>query len=218
MDPITGLVAGMLALGWLFWAILGVIIIAAIVSVESERFVITTPVVVVGVALLVWLSGQPVGPVFAWLRDNLGTVLFYAAVYLAVGVLYGVARYALFLRRIRDRFTAWTRDRKILAGAITQSQANEFKNLAGLKNFPIKISDSRKRILFWMVYWPLSMPWTVINEPVKRFFDFAYYRVAGMLQRLSDRMFSDVTIVNDPPKEPKETDDRPRNSWAVDRP
>ncbi len=192
------ILAALGALGLWFWALAAVVILAAIISVENEKFTVTTPVVVVGIAALIWLSKFDV---FGWARHNLGTIATAVAIYLAVGVVYGVIRYMFYVHKIADRLAEFANDYGYNVAALTKSQASSFANREGLRNFPLKVADSKGRITFWMIYWPFSAPWTLINEPVTRFFNFAYGRIAGLLQGVANRAFRNVTIVEDEPKE-----------------
>jgi hypothetical protein len=195
------ILAALAALGLWFWALAGVIILAAIVSVENEKFTVTTPIVVIGIAALIWLSGA--SNVLGWARENIATIIAGVAIYLVVGVIYGVIRYMFYVHKIADRLTDWAKDYGYNVSALTKSQAASFAARERLANFPLKVSDSKSRIIFWGIYWPFSMPWTLINEPVKRFFNFAYGRMAGFMQIVADRAFRSVKIVDDPTPEPK---------------
>lgn len=186
--------------GLWFWLLATAVIIAAIISVENEKFVVTTPIVVAGVAGLVYLSHVDV---IGWVTANLGTVATAFGAYLVAGVVYGVIRYIFFVHKIADRLAEWANQYGYNPKQLTRQQARDFASYAGVRQFPIKVADSKKRITFWMIYWPFSAPWTLVNEPVKRFFNFAYGRVAGLLQGISDRVFSDVEIVDDPQPETK---------------
>lgn len=184
-----------------FWLVAAVVFLIAVVSVENEKFSVTTPVVVLGIAGLIWLSGAR--GVFDWVRDNIGTIALATLVYLVVGVVYGFIRYVFYVHKIADKFSDWSHSRGYTGKSVTQSQAYEFARHARINSFPLKVADSKSRIIFWCIYWPFSAPWTLINEPVKRFFNFAYRRMAGTLQGVSDRAFKHVEIVADPVKESK---------------
>jgi hypothetical protein len=184
------------ALGLWFWALAAVVILAAVISVENEKFTVTTPVVVVGIAALIWLSKFDV---FGWARHNMGTIAIAIAVYLSVGVLYGVVRYMFYVHKVADKLDTYAHRYGYNTKALTKKQASDFALNAGLRNFPMKVADSKGRITFWMIYWPFSAPWTLINEPVTRFFNFAYGRIAGLLQGIANRAFRGVTIVEDEP-------------------
>ncbi len=195
------ILAALGALGLWFWALAAVVILAAVISVENEKFTVTTPVVVVGIAALIWLSKFDV---FGWARHNMGTIVTAVAIYLAVGVVYGVIRYMFYVHKIADKLATYAHDHGYNIAALTKSQAATFASYTGVRNFPLKVADSKGRITFWMIYWPFSAPWTLINEPVTRFFNFAYGRVAGLLQGIANRAFRNVTIVEDEPKPERE--------------
>ena len=48
----------------------------------------------------------------------------------------------------------------------------------------------KARILTWMTYWPFSFIWTMLNDPIKRLMKAIYYKIAGFLTRISDRIFA----------------------------
>lgn len=60
---------------------------------------------------------------------------------------------------------------------------------AGLKTVPPSVLDEKPRIMAWMAWWPLSLVWTIMDDPVRRLFQEIYRRIAGHLQAVSDRAF-----------------------------
>jgi hypothetical protein len=60
--------------------------------------------------------------------------------------------------------------------------------------------QNKKRIITWMVYWPFSMVWTVLDEPWR----LIYEAMARLFQRISDRVWRDLD--NDIKTEPDEED------------
>jgi hypothetical protein len=49
-------------------------------------------------------------------------------------------------------------------------------------------SDYKGKIIAWMCWWPLSMIGTLLNDPVRKFFNLAYLRLSGYYQRMANRM------------------------------
>jgi hypothetical protein len=63
---------------------------------------------------------------------------------------------------------------------------------AGIRgSIPPTAAENRARIVAWMTFWPASMTWTLINDPVRRFFAAAYDAIVGLLQGISNRAFRD---------------------------
>ena len=55
-----------------------------------------------------------------------------------------------------------------------------------------RVRDNKRRILTWMAYWPWSMFWTVLNDPVKRLFKYIYAKMKAVYQKIVDRVFKGV--------------------------
>ncbi len=65
-----------------------------------------------------------------------------------------------------------------------------FLNING--GLPPMVRFNKTKILTWMIYWPWSAIWTVINDPIKRIFKFIYNVVQDYLQSISNRIFRHV--------------------------
>jgi hypothetical protein len=182
--------ASVLAFGIAFWATVFLLVLLASISTEYERFSGTTVVLVVGIALAWWLT--KVNP-FYWALEHWYAVLGYIAIYLGVGVGYGIFKWKLFVTKIVDKLRDFRRDKKI-EGPLSAEQFTSFKSFASYYGeLPVRVTRHKRQITGWMIYWPFSLPWTLINEPIKRFFNFVYYRLAGRLQDMSDNAFKDLT-------------------------
>ena len=44
----------------------------------------------------------------------------------------------------------------------------------------------------WIIFWPISAIWTLINDPLYRLGTFLATRIRGVFQRISNAMFSDI--------------------------
>lgn len=47
------------------------------------------------------------------------------------------------------------------------------------------------RIISWIIYWPASMFWTLLNDPIRKLGRQLYYMIAGVLKRISDSVWKD---------------------------
>lgn len=50
-------------------------------------------------------------------------------------------------------------------------------------------SENKERIIRWMSFWPWSLTWTLINEPIKKAFRAIYRRIQKLLQSIADKAF-----------------------------
>lgn len=55
-----------------------------------------------------------------------------------------------------------------------------------------KADRMKSKVIRWIIYWPTSLIWMVINNPVYRIGNFIYQKVRGRLGRITERMFADL--------------------------
>jgi len=66
------------------------------------------------------------------------------------------------------------------------------------------VRNHKGRVIAWMSYWPWSLFWTILNDPIRRLMRRIYYRIKGILQGISDRVFKDIDAELADPVEKKE--------------
>ena len=52
--------------------------------------------------------------------------------------------------------------------------------------------DNKGLITLWMIYWPWSMAWYILNDPIKRFANWIYRRIQQMLEFISKHVWKDI--------------------------
>jgi len=63
---------------------------------------------------------------------------------------------------------------------------------------------NKARIMRWMMFWPWSAVWTIINDPIKKLFKRIYRTIQGLLQAISDRAYRGVDDdFREVPKDPE---------------
>lgn len=88
--------------------------------------------------------------------------------------------------------TAWQSLVSVIAFLGSLDYANNngyYENSVVFKPEP---GNYKNRIITWMTLWPLSFLWTMLNDPIVRFFQHIYYEIAGVLRKISDNVFKDV--------------------------
>jgi hypothetical protein len=91
--------------------------------------------------------------------------------YLVIGLLWSIAKWFFFLRKIRDDY---------------DPSYSSFR----ISNY--KASNHKERITHWMMYWPLSAVWTLINDPFKRMFDEIFRKFSSLYDKMSYKMLGDL--------------------------
>ena len=52
------------------------------------------------------------------------------------------------------------------------------------EHYSVRFTENKGRIISWMSYWPLSLVWTFIDQPVKRLFTYIYNRTGKIYQQI----------------------------------
>lgn len=200
MDSIVAFLAILGALSFPIWAVIIISLAVIIFGVEQERYSFSAISLILAVALIIWLTGTPIKEAWGYLTTHPEKIFNAILIYAVVGILYGVVKWFLYLLRVRDALVDFRKNYDV-KGKLSEKQTSEAQSwlrreVRGFdynETIPPQARKNKGRILYWMIWWPFSLPWTIINEPVKRFFEFIYRRIAGWLQAMSDRLFKDLT-------------------------
>lgn len=102
------------------------------------------------------------------------------------------AWYNTFVRGRHSR----RQDPLILSSELPTELKEEFRALLAGPEFKAALvpspRDHKARIMIWMAWWPWSMLWTLLNDPIKRLFRAIYRALLTRLQKISERAFRRV--------------------------
>lgn len=157
-----------------FWA-LSIVAWVLITIAEEMGYYFRATFVLLGFAALYYLFGgdQPVHAL-VWVIKNPLQILTGVLGYLFVGTGWGVVKWFFFVLKKRDEAEEKVRNRVF---------PEREKISAPIAN------DYKEQIITWMVYWPFSMLWTLINDPLRRVFELIYRRIGKLMQSISDSIF-----------------------------
>jgi len=213
---ITALLSLFVFGGLWFWGLLAVASIVLISCLEKENEGGATFVFLATLATVVFLGNT------SWLTyiiENPLSIGLLSGAYLLIGVLWGISKWWIYLHDVSARNRAerydWVARRK--AQLTTHNEDYEAWKAACVnppRRWPdvvktawkkyVKVeyygdtitkpmvSNSKARITAWMTYWPWSALWTLINDPIRRFYRWAYTQLRGLLQGMSDKAFQDL--------------------------
>lgn len=187
-----------LALGTIgFWILVGIVSLLLIAAVEYEKPGWATFSLIVTFTLL-WLLGDV--NIVALALSNPLLAAGVVAGYFVVGAMWSVGKWWFFVRRSLETYHE-ARAEFLRRNGIVSFYASDpipeglrgkwqkWLNGRTLESFKPHIKDNKGRILTWMVYWPWSMFWTILNDPVKRMFKFIYRQLRAVYQRITDSAF-----------------------------
>jgi hypothetical protein len=193
-------------------AALAVIFIAETVFIEVEQWGWATLILIATVVGCHFLT--PFDPL-AFIKTQGPFTVVYVLGYLAVGVGWSFVKWFSYLRAFRDSFReqkeSFCKDKSLDASQpIPDKYLDAFKEYlrsharytTDRKTYDQLLSlerprsiNNKSRITAWMAYWPCSAIGTLLNDPVRRLFNFLFSQFKALYQKLSDHVFrNDVEL------------------------
>jgi hypothetical protein len=214
------LTAGLMAFsGYIYFFLISVLVLMSFIWVNSENEAFFQSCVVV--AALVYVVCNLVGFDLTAAR-GLSTVnmIGIAVVYLITGLIWSFTKWYLKLVDIRTKFEEvklQTEEQLKLPEHIFElEQLNEaelqlnkkywatiYSALGkdtwsaltykqGVEGIKPKAAKYKEDIVKWIMFWPISAVWTLINDPFRKIGNFLFERFKNSYQRLSDFAFKDM--------------------------
>lgn len=182
--------------------VLVVLLMIGTVLTEVESFGWATFVLLATVVSAQLLN---VVPILQWVSSHLALTGLYTLGYLGIGVAWSFVKWFSFLMGFRDAYRtekeAWMKSQKIVlekGQALSPEQSEQFiKYLKGeftnYKGFILykkpSAARNKARIIAWMAFFPCSMIGTLLNDPVRRLFNWLFASFKALYQQIADTVF-----------------------------
>jgi hypothetical protein len=181
-----------------FWILVALFVIVEIICTE------TTSPVAGAVWLALFLCILQLGgsiPVVQWFAANPGRALLALVVYFVVGAAWSVFKWttlclavASYVRVLKEEFDHPTENRnERYTWRDRLRNSGDYKGV-DLMSLPPRVAAYKERIITWMVWWPTSMVWTILDDFVKNVFNHVYNAIRSTLQGISNRIFKDIEV------------------------
>jgi hypothetical protein len=183
---------GLFALGSLgFWVLFAAFNIAMFAWTELEYSGWATLGVLMALGLMNWLGDVSI---FGLIAANPQYAIYFLVSYFIVGTFWSVIKWWFYAKKERRKYDVVKADflaRNGISGtSIPETMKRDFSRyLDGIDVHP-KVSKHKERIYHWIVFWPWSLLWTLINDPVKRLAEELYNGIKAFLQKISDRTWA----------------------------
>jgi len=200
----------MLAAGLLFWGIVVVLTILLFVFIEYNQGGWATISLLAVLGILQWWAKVDI--IGAVRQEPLLAVAGVAA-YLIAGTLWAFVKWWFYVRAERrkyDEFKAeWLKASDLPLdgvphtsmllpdGTWSEKMKESFARAVAsqwdprIEVYP-QVAQHKQQIYLWLCYFPWSLIWTLIDDPVRRAFKWIYGEIRQALQRISDDAWADT--------------------------
>lgn len=93
-------------------------------------------------------------------QNNRGLVIGSVITYVFLGILWSIYKWKLY------------------CGNYYRRNSSRVSNLL--------VSEHKDRVSAWMMYWPFSFVWYILNDPIVAFYNFLYYKLQKVYNSISD--------------------------------
>lgn len=164
-----------------------------------------------------YVSATILAIVVIWITASVNDVSLFAnpmlwlqwgAIYLAVGAFWSFLKWFSFLnqekdelRKIKQRFLNQTEDVDLREdGTFSNADFAKFAKFINDKMYGYRdiqnrsdlipsVGEHRNELVAWIVWWPFSAFWTILNDPLRRLANFVVDRFRGMYESMASRVF-----------------------------
>ena len=171
-----------------FWFLSVICFITIVVYIESDSFFgATMAFIIFGLLLYFGGNAQSFKELFLYIKNNPMMVLTYVMAYIMTGVLWSILKYWLYLLNFKDKYD----DKKKQYFDYYPGNTTEqwIKSINEEKKY---YKPNKDKIMNWMIWWIPSMVWTLINDPIRRAFRWAYNRSIKVYDGIYQRVLGDL--------------------------
>jgi hypothetical protein len=191
------------------WTVLIIGVIASIIALEKQEKGIASGVISLVLALLLWNYGLDL---WGFVKENLDLTLYFSLGYVILGVVWSFIKWN---EKVKKVFSKFKEIKSSITGKLDSTEKmkeliislrGEFKDDDGVsisfyesdtittiaeKITPIGLKN-KGLITSWIMYWPLSLLGTLLNNPFRRFFNYIYDSVSGLYDKITQKHKNDA--------------------------
>ena len=178
-----------------------ILLIAMTVLLEFEFEGWATTLCSLGIALWLWNFG---GSIWGYISVNPLNTLGFIVGYIVIGIIWSIVRWNEHVKGVFRKFNTikkdflsenglqWPLDGEQRKGFIKILNENGFSLYENMtieemsKKLTPKASEKATIITSWLMFWPVSLMGTLLNNPFKRFFMWVYSVISGIYDKITN--------------------------------
>lgn len=179
-----------------FWLVSVIAFLVIVALVENEKEVCAGFMILGTIAAFYFCGNHGI---LSWIIGNPLTLLWWVLGYFGVACVWAVFKWTFFVHGESDKYeeakAAFLRSAD--SDTMTVELKREWTDYANKGyysghsfTFPApEAGDFKSKIANWMVYWPWSAFWTLLNDPVRKIACFLRDRLTGILNKISKHAY-----------------------------
>ena len=181
--------------GTIFWIVAAIFSVALLGCIEYQKGWWSSFLVAGFFTILYFASGINVISV---VLANPMTAIYYVGLYVAGGVVWGCVKWWFYSRKavdvVKELKVKFLNEKKISGDTIPETSMDSFissvlhSSRYHDEDYPPRFMKHKADWTMWATYWPLSFFWTMLNQPIKKLWNFVYSQVGQMMQNMTNRM------------------------------
>jgi len=189
-----------------FWLLTAVVIIALIWETSCERPGLAIATFLFYCALIHFFGNASF---FSNIQAHPEIVYIGLPTYFAAGAIWGVVKWILYVKRKSIRYKedrlSFLLQCKVEGATIDTRVPDRLRNTWQSSNWGARehakpmVRYNKGKVLTWMGFWPVSVLWSIIDEPWRYIYD----AIHDLLQRVSDRIYASAGFDEDMKKNAK---------------
>lgn len=144
---------------------------------------------IIFILCLWWLADIPI---WSWIHDNPFSLFKYFVYYLVIGIVWSICKYYFALKKVREI----VKEKRIYYDKMEDKPKTFKEHLHQQRTYDDnshKFEDTATNLIFWASFWPPSMVWTILNDPIKKLFRFLIFDVfVGIYRKMYKKMVGDL--------------------------
>lgn len=183
--------------GLLLYVVIAAFAVLELISMEQDKPGICTGLLIAALIVLQYCSTlQPLSFVYHYPVQ----MLIIVGVYFAIGSAWIIIKWFSHVYKMRDQFNRIKPDcinelkrvdHDFDPNRLTDQGKQRIYRLAaqklGVQILPLQVSQHKAQMYMWWLCWPVSLFWTVLNDPITRLWNFVYNTFGSWMQHISDR-------------------------------